>query len=101
MAMQKFNPAETDDAYWSDSYRGHAIATLNHGKGWLVYLDHVLQHGKLFVTAEAAVRWLRQLIDTRMVSSEQRRGNAAALPQLSPWRRDRPARSGPRTARTR
>jgi len=51
------------DAFWSDSYRGHAIATLNHGKGWLVYLDHVLQHGMLFVTADAAVNWLRRRID--------------------------------------
>jgi len=61
-------PNQTD-AFWSDSYRGHAIATLNHGEGWLVYLDHVLQHNKLFVTADAAVRWLRQRIDS---SSRQR-----------------------------
>ena len=55
--------ANQTGTFWSDSYRGHVIATLNHGKGWLVYLDHVLQHGKLFVTAEAAVNWLRQRID--------------------------------------
>ena len=36
--------ADTDSQeFWSDSYRGHSIATLNHGSGWLVYLDHVLQ----------------------------------------------------------
>ncbi len=58
--MQMFNRC---DEFWSDSYRGHVIATLSHGKGWLVYLDHVLQHGKLFVTAEAATSWLRQRID--------------------------------------
>jgi len=52
------------DEFWSDSYRGHAIATLNRGNGWLVYLDHVLQHNKLFVTAEAAVVWLRRQIDS-------------------------------------
>jgi hypothetical protein len=51
------------DSLWSDSYRGRSIATLNHGSGWLVYLDHVLQHNKLFVTAEAAVRWLRDQVD--------------------------------------
>jgi hypothetical protein len=56
-------PRETDE-FWSDSYRGHTIATLNRGNGWLVYLDHVLQHNKLFVTAEAAVTWLRRQIDT-------------------------------------
>ena len=49
--------------FWSDSYHGHTIATLNHGSGWLVYLDHVLQHNMLFVTAEAAVTWLRQRVD--------------------------------------
>jgi hypothetical protein len=59
---------ETDE-FWADSYRGHAIATLNHGKGWLVYLDHVLQHGKLFVTAEAAVSWLRHRIDAAAASA--------------------------------
>jgi hypothetical protein len=52
------------EEFWSDSYRGHTIATLNRGNGWLVYLDHVLQHNKLFVTAEAAVTWLRRQIDT-------------------------------------
>jgi hypothetical protein len=57
------------DEFWSDSYRGHAIATFAHGKGWLVYLDHVLQHGKLFVTAEAAVSWLRQRIDAATASA--------------------------------
>jgi hypothetical protein len=52
------------EEFWSDSYRGHTIATLNRGNGWLVYLDHVLQHNKLFATAEAAVAWLRRQIDT-------------------------------------
>jgi hypothetical protein len=55
--------------FWSDSYRGHTIATLNRGNGWLVYLDHVLQHNKLFVTAEAAVIWLRCQIDTAAAPS--------------------------------
>lgn len=49
--------------FWSDSYRGHTIATLNHGRGWLVYVDHVLQHNKLFATAEAAAAWLKRQID--------------------------------------
>ena len=52
-------------AFWSDSYRGRDIATLNHhGKGWLVYLDHVLQHNMLFATADAAVAWMRQQVDS-------------------------------------
>jgi hypothetical protein len=53
---------QTED-FWSDNYRGHSIATLNHGRGWLVYLDHVLQHNKLFASAEAAVAWLRGQVD--------------------------------------
>jgi len=52
-----------DDAFWSDSYRGHTIAALSHGAGWLVYLDHVLQHNKLFATAEAAADWLKRRVD--------------------------------------
>ena len=56
-------PLNTSDEFWSDTYRGHSIATLNHGRGWLVYVDHVLQHNKLFVTADAAVAWLRKQID--------------------------------------
>lgn len=44
--------------------------TLNRGNGWLVYLDHVLQHNKLFATAEAAVSWLRCRIDTAATPSE-------------------------------
>jgi hypothetical protein len=58
--MQTFEQA---DGFWSDSYRGHSIATLNRGSGWLVYLDHVLQHNKLFVTADAAAIWLRDQVD--------------------------------------
>jgi hypothetical protein len=49
--------------FWSESYRGHTIAALSHGKGWLAYLDHVLQHNLLFITAEAAAIWLRRRID--------------------------------------
>lgn len=58
--MQTSKPT---DGFWSDSYRGHSIATLNHGKGWLVYLDHVLQHNKLFATADSATAWLREQVD--------------------------------------
>jgi hypothetical protein len=63
MRQQMQTTIHTDDDFWSGSYRGHTIATLNRGSGWLVYLDHVLQHNKLFVTADAAVTWLHQQID--------------------------------------
>ena len=51
------------EGFWSDTYRGHNIAILNHGGRWLVYLDHVLQHRMLFDTAEAAVNWLHRKVD--------------------------------------
>ena len=51
------------EEFRSDTYRGRPIAVLNHGGGWLVYLDHVMQHNKLFTSAEAAMAWLRQRID--------------------------------------
>ena len=65
-----YTPKRTE-IFCSDSYRGHVIATLSHGNGWLAYLDHVLQHNKLFVTADAAVAWLRRQVD----ASEPRRAH--------------------------
>jgi len=56
--------------FWSDTYRGHTIAVLNHGGRWLVYLDHVLQHRVLFETSEAAVNWLRCKIDRPRLRSQ-------------------------------
>ena len=50
--MQVLDQAEN---FWADTYRGRTIAILNHGGGWLVYLDHVLQPRMMFATAEAAV----------------------------------------------
>jgi hypothetical protein len=51
------------EEFWSDTYRGHAIAILNHGGRWLVYLDHVLQQRMQFETPEAAVNWLQRKVD--------------------------------------
>lgn len=52
-------------AFWSDSYRNRAIATLNltASAGWSIS-THVLQYNKLFATADAAVAWMRQKIDS-------------------------------------
>jgi hypothetical protein len=58
--MQVLDQAES---FWADTYRGRTIAILNHGGGWLVYLDHVLQPRMMFATAEAAVAWLRRKVD--------------------------------------
>lgn len=52
-----------DTEFWSGTYRGHTIAVLHHHGGWLVYLDHTLQHGKRFASAEKAIAWLRHKID--------------------------------------
>lgn len=49
--------------FWSGSYRGRSIAILNQRSGWLVYLDHVLQHNMLFASADAAVAWLQRRVD--------------------------------------
>jgi hypothetical protein len=51
--------------FWLGRYRGHTLAVLRHRSGWLVYLDHVLQHRLVFETSEAAVAWLRRRIDVR------------------------------------
>ena len=56
-------PPSIAEGFWSDTYRGHAIAILNHGGRWLVYLDHVLQQRMQFATPEAAVNWLQRKVD--------------------------------------
>jgi hypothetical protein len=60
---------EQQEVFWSDLYRGRPIAIYNRDGRWHVYLDHVLQHNKVFATGEHAVRWLRQRIDTHCVSA--------------------------------
>jgi hypothetical protein len=54
---------ELTEGFWSDIYRGRPIAIFNHSGRWLVYLDHVLQQRMQFVSAEAAVSWLRRKVD--------------------------------------
>lgn len=56
---------ETREPFFTDTYRGHQIATLNHSGGWLVYLDHILQNRLKFATAEAAIAWLRRQVETK------------------------------------
>lgn len=51
------------DPFIADTYRGHRIAVLNHGGGWLVYLDNILQNRLKFATAEAAITWLRRRVE--------------------------------------
>ena len=52
-----------DQEFWSASYCGRPIAILNRSGQWHVSLDHVLQHGVVFTTADQAVAWLMTSID--------------------------------------
>ena len=49
--------------FWSGKYHGRRIAVLQHGDGWLVYLDHVLQHNVVFASGEQAIAWLIRRIE--------------------------------------
>ena len=59
--MQTLERAQQE--FWADTYRGRSIAVLGQSQGWLVYLDHMLKHGKVFATFETAVGWLKREID--------------------------------------
>lgn len=50
--------------FWSATYRGREIATHRHIRGWLVYIDRIMQENMLFGTAEDAAGWLHRRIDT-------------------------------------
>jgi hypothetical protein len=81
---------DTQEEFWSETYRGHHIAVLSRGDGWLVYLDHFLQHGLLFATREQAIAWLRRKVD----SQASQRGDAGTQ---GAWMRER-TRPASRTA---
>ena len=49
--------------FWSAAYCGRQIAILNRSGRWHVYIDHVLQHGVVFATADQAVAWLMTSVD--------------------------------------
>jgi hypothetical protein len=59
---------EQSQQFCADTYRGHQMAVLNHGGGWLAYLDHVMQNRMLFASAEAAFAWLRRKIEANSPS---------------------------------
>jgi hypothetical protein len=60
--MQTYLDSESPE-FWADTYGGRPIAIFNRGGRWHVYLDHALQHGVLFATADEAIAWLTQRID--------------------------------------
>ena len=57
--------------FWSGKYHGRRIAVLQHGDGWLVYLDHVLQHNLVFATAGHPRQWLIKRIDQQCARDHQ------------------------------
>jgi hypothetical protein len=50
-------------SFWSATYRGREIAAHRHSRGWLVYVDRVMQENTLFVTIEDAAAWLQRRVD--------------------------------------
>ena len=57
--------AEVQLEFWSDTYRGHHIATRRDNRVWLVKLGDVEQKDRAFETAEEAAAWLRRLVDAQ------------------------------------
>lgn len=53
----------TAQTFWSTTYRGRQIAAHRHIRGWLVYVDRIMQENTLFGTAEDAAAWLHRKID--------------------------------------
>ena len=62
MSRMTHKPSGSVD-FWSVSYRGQEIAAQRHFRGWLVYLNNVMQPGMLFADARAAANWLRRKVD--------------------------------------
>jgi len=51
------------EPFLAASYRGRHIAAFQNGRGWLAYLDRVMETGKVFATAQDATHWLQHRID--------------------------------------
>lgn len=60
-------PTESAD-FWSMSYRGQEIAAQRHYRGWLVYLNKVMQQGVMFEDGRSAATWLRRKVDEQTAS---------------------------------
>ena len=54
----------TED-FWTESFLGHEIAIFRHSRGWLVYIDQIMQQNRYFATADDAIVWLRRKVDGR------------------------------------
>jgi hypothetical protein len=60
-----------DPEFWSSVYHGRRIAVLQRPNGWLVYLDHLLQHNLVFATAAHARTWLIKRIEQQCERADQ------------------------------
>jgi hypothetical protein len=52
--------------YWSTSYKGQHIAIHRHHRGWLVYLNPVMQNKLVFCDPRSAANWLRRTVDQNL-----------------------------------
>lgn len=55
--------------YWAMSYKGQHIAVHRHNRGWLVYLNHVMQNKLVFCDARSAANFLRRMVDQRSAAA--------------------------------
>jgi len=59
----------TTPDFWSDTFQGHDIAVFRHIRGWLVYIDQVMQPNRQFATAQDAIVWLHRKIEGKDADS--------------------------------
>jgi hypothetical protein len=60
-----------DSEFWSGVYHGRPIAVLRRSDGWHVYLDHLLQHNMVFITASHARSWLTKRVDNQRARDDR------------------------------
>lgn len=61
--------AEKQIDYWSNTYRGHRVEVTRDHTGWVVTIDHDVQKGLDFETAEEAAAWLHRRVDARIAEA--------------------------------
>lgn len=61
--------AEKKQVLWSETYRGHYIATLRDQRSWAVVVDEDMRDGFDFESTEEAAAWLRRRVDDRIAES--------------------------------
>ena len=61
--------ARDQQIVWSETYRGHRIATIREQRTWRVAFDHVIEDGVHFESPEEASAWLRRRVDDRIAEA--------------------------------